>query len=120
MLHLTTPPPCVEGLHNNLDYNLIDKPNLIKGANKIDDNESKPKRQRSLSIKEKIFVSQLTNAYFNHYKQQKGAARSSLPSYSKLEAILTNITAGNDRNEAAWERLNLGLPAPQQVLKEAI
>ena len=68
-------PPCDEGLHNNLDYNLLDKPNLIKGANKIDDNKSKPKRQRSLSIKEKIFVSQLTNAYIDHYKQQVSAAK---------------------------------------------
>ena len=113
-------PHCDEGLHNNLDYNLIDKPNIIKGANKIDGSMSKPKRQRSLSIKEKIFVSQLINAYFDHYKQQEGAARSSLPSYSKLEEILTSFTAGDDRSKAAWERLNLGIPAPQQIMREAM
>jgi len=109
-------PPCDEGLHNNLDYNLINKPNINTEAKKFDDKKSKPKRQRSLSIKEKIFVSQLTNAYFDHYKQQEGAAKNHLPSYSKLEEILTNFTAGDERSEAAWERLDLGLPAPQKVL----
>lgn len=113
-------PPCDEGLHNNLDYNLINKPNNIKGANKIDDNKSKPKRQRSLTSEESSFVDYLTYQYFNYFRRQDGAARNDLPSYKTLKEILTNFTASDDRSEAAWERLDLGFPAPQQIMREAM
>jgi hypothetical protein len=109
-------PPCDEGLHNNLDNNLIHNPNIITDAKKIDGNISASKRERNLTKEEKIFVSRLTNAYFDYFNQQESAIRNQLPSYTKLEEILTSFTAGNDRSEAAWRKLDLGLPTPQTVM----
>lgn len=106
-------PPCDEGLHNNLDYNLINKPNIIKGANNIDGNMSFPKPQRSLTSREASIVECLAHQY---QKRQREQNRNNDFSYLDLKEMLAGFITGNDQSDAAWERLGLGLPAPQKVL----
>ena len=104
-------PPCDEGLHNNLDYNLINKPNIIKGANNIDGNMSFPKPQRSLTSREASIVEGLAHQY---QKRQREQNRNNDFSYLDLKEMLAGFITGNDQSAAAWERLNLGIPAPQK------
>ena len=104
-------PPCDEELHNNLDYNLINKPNIIKGANKIDGNMSFPKPQRSLTSKEASIVEHLIFQY--RRRQEKQTVYNDF-SYLDLKEMLAGFITGNDQSAAAWERLNLGIPAPQK------
>ena len=104
-------PPCDEGLHNNLNYNLINKPNIIRGANKIDGNMSFPKPQRSLTSREASIVEGLAHQY---QKRQREQNRNNGFSYLDLKEILAGFITGNDHSDAAWESLNLGIPAPQK------
>ena len=112
VLHEVTSPSNDE-LHNNLEYNLTEKPNKDVVAGEDKNGQSPLPRKCLLKANEMAYVRRLADDYFDYYRNTDDTR-----SYLDYEQLLTAFMAGDDRSETAWHRLAPELLSPQELVRQ--